>query len=117
MWAIDRGNASIDNPSRAQRFNYRTMLGTNELPKQVEGLLGVNTKGHRAYNHDIVSGFMALSQVTPKYAAEILIGHAIMDRLSDQMANALGTHNRDVFQALLNHQHVEGKRRKTKIKF
>lgn len=111
------GNASIDNPSRAQRFNYRQILGTNELPSHVEGLLGVNTRGHRKLNHDIVSGFMAVSQIAPKHAAEILISHAIMDKLSDQMANSVGTHNRDLFQALLNHQHVEGKKRKTKIKF
>lgn len=111
------GNASIDRPDRARRYGFRKVLGTNDLPPQVEGLLGVSTKGHRAYNHDIISGFLAVSEISPKYAAEILIGHAIMDKLSDQMANALGTHNRDVFQALLNHQHVEGKKRKTKIKF
>lgn len=117
MGAIDMGNASIDNPSRAQRFGFRQVLGTNELPSNVEGLLGVNTKGHRKLNHDIISGFMAVSQVSPKYAAEILISHAIMDKISDMMANSIGTHNRDVFQALLNYQHVEGKKRRTKIKF
>lgn len=111
------GNAAIDNPKRAQRYSYRKMLGTNELPQHVEGLLGVNTRGHRALNHDIVSGFLAVSEISPKHAAEILISHAIMDKLSDQMANSVGTHNRDLFQALLNHQHVEGKKRKTKIKF
>jgi hypothetical protein len=117
MGVIDMGNASIDSPSRAQRYSYRQMLGTNELPKQVEGLLGVDRRGHRQYNHDIVSGFLAVSQVAPKYVPEILIGHALMDLLSDQMRDSMGSHNRDLFQALLNHQHVEGKKRKTKIKF
>jgi hypothetical protein len=117
MGVIDLGNAAIDNPRRAQRYGYRKMLGTNELPPQVEGLLGVDTRGHRRYNHDIVSGFLAASEVAPKYAAEILIGHAIMDKLSDMMRDSMGSHNRDLFQALLNHQHVEGKKRKTRIKF
>lgn len=111
------GNAAIDNPTRAQRYSYRKLLGTNDLPHQVEGLLGVDTRGHRSMNHDIVSGFLAASEISPKYAAEILIAHALMDKLSDQMRNAMGSHNRDLFQALLNHQHVEGKRRKTKIRF
>lgn len=117
MGVIDRGNASIDVPSRARRYSYRKMLGTNELPSHVEGLLGVDTRGHRAQNHDIVSGFLAVSEISPKYAPEILIAHALMDKLSDQMRNSVGSHNRDLFQALLNHQYVEGKKRKTKIRF
>ena len=117
MGVIDMGNASIDRPERARRYGFRKILGTNDLPPQVEGLLGVDTRGHRAYNHDIVSGFLAASEISPKYAAEILIAHALMDKLSDQMRNSMGSHNRDLFQALLNHQHVEGKKRKTKIRF
>jgi hypothetical protein len=117
MGQIDLGNSAIDSPNRARRYGFRKVLGTNELPPQVEGLLGVETKGHRRYNHDIVSGFLAVSEVAPKYAPEILISHALMDLLSDQMRNAMGSHNRDLFQALLNHQHVEGKKRRTRIKF
>ena len=117
MGQIDLGNSAIDAPQRARRYGFRKVLGTNDLPPQVEGLLGVSTKGHRKYNHDIVSGFLAVSEVAPKYASEILISHAIMDKISDMMANSMGTHNRDIFQALLNHQHVEGKKRKQKIKF
>lgn len=115
---IDLGNSAIDNPKRSQRYTYRKMMGTNELPAPVEGALGVDTRGHRRYNHDIASGFMAVGEVAPKYAAEIFIGHMIADKLSDQMRNSIGSDRRDLFEALVNIQHMDAnRRRKQKIRF
>lgn len=117
MGAIDLGNSAIDNPRRAQRYGYRKMLGTNDLPAPVEGALGVDTRGHRKYNHDIQSGFMAVGEVAPKHAAEIFIGHMLADKLSDQLRNSVGSDRRDLFEALVNIQHMDARRRKTKIRF
>jgi hypothetical protein len=117
MGAIDLGNASIDNPRRSQRYAYRKMMGTNDLPAQVEGALGVDTRGHRKMNHDIQSGFMAVGEVAPKYAAEIFIGHMIADKLSDQLRNSVGSDRRDLFEALVNIQHMDARRRKQRIRF
>ena len=118
MGMIDLGNAAIDNPRRSQRYTYRKMLGTNELPKPIEGMLGVDTRGHRKYNHDIQSGFLAVGEVAPKFVPEIFIGHMLADKLSDQMRDVLGSDRRDLFAALVNIQHMDAnRRRKRKIRF
>jgi hypothetical protein len=118
MGHIDMGNASIDNPSRAKRYSYRKLLGTNELPSNVEGMLGVDVRGHRRYNHDIVSGFLAASEVSPKHAGEIFLGHMLADKLSDQLRNSVGSGRRDLFETLVDIQHTDAaNRRKQRIRF
>src|SRR5215210_4023419 len=102
MSTIDNANSAIDNPSRLQRYRYRKFFGSNELPHPIQGALGVDARGHRRYNHDLVGGFLACFEIDPKHAMELFMSHIILDRISDNIRNTAGSDKRDLIQSLMN---------------
>lgn len=105
---ISSVNKQIDNPTYWQRWmnSNQNKSYKRQGIKNPYDVFGIANRGHRTYNHDILTG-MLLSSVEankrglpPSQGMLSAFGHYAADNFSNMLVNKMGVEGRNIIEAM-----------------